>query len=105
MVVIPMEEAAFLIPVHRIVRGIEVENEFRRGCRKRCNESVENDAMNGASHFAVSALFKSAQCGTGCTRRDFAERGLQRQIVEQSVVIVEMCIRDRLPLTLKGNLC
>ena len=78
--------------MHRIIRGIEVENKFCRRRRKRGDETLNDYVMNRARYIPVSTMFQTTQGRTGGARRHFAQRGLQGQIMAQTVVIIEILI-------------
>jgi len=51
-IIVTMEEAPLLVPVHRIVSGVEIEHDFTRRRLVRLDEQVDEQALDGCGVMA-----------------------------------------------------
>lgn len=93
-----MEEAPLLLAVHGIVGGIEVEDELLRSSRKRGDEPIQDDRVNGHCRGPIGALLESAQRRARSPRRRLPEHRLRCKVVAQPVVIVEVFVALHQPV-------
>ncbi len=111
-VVIAVEEAPLLRPVHRIIGGIEIEDDLLRRSLVRLQEQVDQQALDGhriMADLVIAARFQLAQlqsierrfAGQRCTvltpRRKLARQHRHHWIVAKLIVVVEILIAERNP--------
>jgi hypothetical protein len=109
-VVIAVKEAAFLMPVQRIVGGVEVENDLLWRISVRREKQIDKqrlDLCRIPGNPVVAGLFRSAQLqpverrfagqrrAIPAPRRQLAGQYRQRRIVAQLVVIDQILITQR----------
>jgi hypothetical protein len=109
-VVIAVEEASLLMPVQRVVGGVEIEDDLLRRSLVRLQEQCHGqrlDRRRVVSDLVISRRFVSAQfqpvqrrlAGHRCTvpapGRKFARQHRHQRIVSQLVVVVEVFIAKR----------
>ena len=92
VVVVGTEVTPFLIAVNQIVGGVEVEHQFFRRALERSNELFDQNPLRGHRRGAISAVLEPAQGRAGGRRLILAHRRLQRQVVAQPVVVVEVFV-------------
>ena len=90
--IVAVEEAAQLVPMHRIVGGVEIQDQGRRRGVVRGDKLRQQFFMHPPHQRAVRPLFKPAQSRTAAQRLLFIDRGLKGDIVAQRVVIVQVLI-------------
>jgi hypothetical protein len=95
VVVKPVEEPPFLTAMHRHIDGVEVEDQFRRRRSKRTDELLDQDAVQSHSGGAIGPVLESAQGRRTRQRRDALDRRLQRQILTQVAMVVEILVAER----------
>jgi len=84
--------ATFLLAVNRIVRGVEIENQFLGRLRKRGDELIEQDTVRSDGDLAISAAFETTKGRAGCRLPLLLQGGLQGQILAQPVMVVEVFV-------------
>ncbi len=57
VIVVTMEETAFLVTVNPVIGGIEVQNQLLRCAFERSDKLIHHDPMNGHGRIPVSAVF------------------------------------------------
>lgn len=97
-----MEEPPFLMPVQRIVGGVEVENDLRWGAAVRVQEQVNKHRLNGGTVMADAVILRrlgpaqlqpvrGALAGQGGAVRpacrEFARQHRQHRVVSQFIVV------------------
>ena len=92
VVVVAAEVTPSLIAMDQIVGGVEVQHQFFRGLLERRDELLDQKVLRRHRRAAIGAVLEPAQGRTGRRRLKLIERRLQRQIVAQSVVIVEVFV-------------
>ena len=95
LVVKAVEEAAFLAAMHRIVGGVEIQNEFRRRRLERGNELFDQKRVQGNRRGAVRPVLEAAQRRRARQRRDPLDRGLQRQVMAKRAMVVQILVAER----------
>jgi hypothetical protein len=105
-----VKEAAFLMPVQRIVGGIQIENDLLWYASVRLEEQLDGKLLNRflvVRYLVIACRFPSAQlqpierrlarygCTIPATRRKFPRQGRHYRVVPQLVVIVEILISKR----------
>src|SRR5512135_3377988 len=63
MIIIPMEEAALLLTVHRVVSGVEVEDQVLRRGAIGGDELVEEDLGDADQVLTIDAVLEAAEGG------------------------------------------
>lgn len=81
VVVVAVKAPPHLIAMHRVIGGIEVEDQFGRRRGERGDEAFEQNAVDGAGRVPVGALFQPAQGRTRSASLVSANHGLQGQVV------------------------
>ena|GEM_PF-2713319 len=84
--------AAILIAVNQVIGGVEVEHQLFRRHLERSDELVNEDALHGYRGLAISTVLEPAQRRTKGRCTILADRSLQRQIVAQPIVIVQVFV-------------
>jgi hypothetical protein len=89
-----MKEAAHLMAVHRILGGVQVQDQLRGGLGLRGNEGVDEHAGHREHHGTQGSVLQSAEggCGgQGLIELALAFAGeLEERIVAEGVVIIEI---------------
>ena len=92
VVVIAMKEAALLLPMYRIIGGVEVQDQTPRWTLVRGHERLDPHLVQAQGLIASCALLKAAQGrGTG-QHLILLHRRLQGQILAQPIVIVQVLV-------------
>ena len=91
-IVIAAEVAAFLLAVHQIIGGVEVEHQLFRRALERGDELLDQLLLNGHRGLPISAVLEAAQGRARRRRAILADRRLQCQIVAQPIVIVQIFV-------------
>ena len=73
VVVVAAEMATFLLAVNRIVRGVEIENQFLGRLRKRGDELIEQDTVRSDGDLAIARLSKRQRGGLDAASRFFSK--------------------------------
>ncbi len=97
MIVVAVEETAFLAPVHRIVGGVEVEDEFLGRLRMRRDEALHQGLVDTPRPVPPSGVLEAAQrrrAGQGTVPLG---RRLQGEIVAKGRVVVDVLVAQRQP--------
>jgi hypothetical protein len=92
MVVVTVKEAPFLAAMDGIVGGIEVQDQALGHALFGGNELLNDDLVHAPSRFPVGPVFPAAQGGRAGQRHAAAQRGLDRQVAAQCLVVVEVFI-------------
>jgi hypothetical protein len=96
MVIVPVEEAALLPAVDRVVGGVEVEDRVRRRLGMGGDELVDEGAADAGQGLAVDAVLQAAKGrrrGEGRLRLgDHPGGHLQRGVGPQVLMIVEVLV-------------
>ena len=80
VIVIAVEEAAFLIAVHRVVGGVEIEDQFLGRDIKGRDEALHQGRVNAPRPVAVGGVLEPAQCRRAGQRTVAIGRRLQGEI-------------------------
>ena len=109
-VVVAVEEPAFLLPVQRIIGGIEIERDLRRGFGVGIKEQIDEQGLDGRAiggnvgiaGWLVAAELQPVQRALAGQRRAVAAGGRQlarkrrqHRIVAQLIVVDEVLIAER----------
>jgi len=107
--VVAVKEASFLHTMDRIIGGIEIQDDLRRGGRVRLHEHVDEQAIHGVvidGDLLVARLLANGRAGqleaiqralAGAWRREIAgfREDRDERIVAQRVVIVQVFVAER----------
>ena len=80
--------------MHWHVGGVEIENDFRRWRSEWRNKLLNQNPVEGYRGGAIGPVLESAQGRRTRQRRNAINRGLQRQVVSQFVMVVEIFIAE-----------
>lgn len=105
MVVIAMKEAPFLIAMHRHIGRIEVEHDLSRRLIMLGDEVLPQQAMGLHHRFAIGLLFQAPQSGFAGQRLQAVNRSLQRVVMAQAVMIVEILVAGGQCIDALGEQC
>ena len=94
VVVVAMEKAPFLATMHRHVGGVEIEDELLRWCAKGRDKLLDQHPVEGHRGGTIGSMLESAQGRRTRQRRDAIDRGLQRQVVPQLAMVVEIFVTE-----------
>jgi hypothetical protein len=98
MIVVAVEEAPLLLTVHRIVCSVEVQDQAFRGTAKRGDELLDEHLVQPPGRGPVGAVLPATQRrGAGQWRVAFNRR-LDRQIVAQCLMVVEIFVTECQPV-------
>ena len=96
MVIIAVEETPFLMAVHGVVRGVEVEHDMLTRHEIGGDELIDKDLGSTKQRLTVDTVLKPAEgWGRGQGHvgvRDLAGRDLERRIGPKFVVVVEIFV-------------
>jgi len=110
LVVIAVEEAAFLVSVQRIIRRIKIEDDLCRWAPIRLHEEIDEQRLDRrriVAYLMIPRRFRAAQLQPVQRRlarqrrtvrafcRKFADQNRQHRIVPQFVVVIEVFITQR----------
>ena len=94
-----VKETTVLFPMHRIVRGIKIQYQLLRRSLERGNKLIEQHLVETNRRVAIGAVLETAQ-GRGTGQTPIAlHRRLQRYVLTQHLIIIEVFIaqRNRIP--------
>lgn len=100
-----MEEAAFLIAVHRHVGRMEVEHDLGRCLVMLGDEVLPQQAMGLHQRFTIGLLFQAPQGGFAGQRLQAVDCSLQRVVMAQAVMIVEVLVAGGQGIDARGEQC
>ena len=87
-----MEEAAFLLPMHPVIRAVKIQNQFWGCLLKGGDELINHDFLHQPGHLTVGPVLPPAECGAAGQGFVPFGRTLPSQILSQMVVIVQILI-------------
>ncbi|ANG62622.1 hypothetical protein A8C75_09090 [Marinobacterium aestuarii] len=93
--VVTTEIAAHLLPMHRIVSRVEIENQPLRWLPVRANELLNQFFMHGHGPGPISVEFEPAQCGLTGQFSIAIDGRLKCQVMPQCLVIIEVFVTQR----------
>ena len=100
-----MEKAPFLAAMDRHIGGVEIENDFLGWRRERSNKLLNQNLVEGHRGGAIGPMLESAQGRRARQRRDAIDRRLQRQVVPQVAMVVEIFVTERQAVQALTQLC
>ena len=92
MVVVAMEEASLLHAVHPVIGGVEIQDQLARHFPERGNELLQHHFVYGEQRFPVGAVLQAAEGGLTGQRREAVHRRLDRRVMTQCLVVIEIFI-------------
>ena len=92
VVVVAVEEPPLLATVHRVVGGIDVEHDLLGRPIKGGDEGLNQDLVDAPSPQGLGAVLQTTQAWRAGQRRVAIDRRLQRQVVAQLAVVVEILV-------------
>ncbi len=94
-VVVAMKEAANLAPVHRIIGGVEVEHQFLGRGLERGDEGLDHRHMRRPRPTPIRRPVETADRRWAGQPLVASERRLQRQVVAQRTMVVDVFMAQR----------
>jgi hypothetical protein len=94
-----MEEAPFLLPMHRIVGRIEIENDLARRVLVRLQEQIDKQSLDGDRVVTGPVIARRLRHRRAILApcRKLARQHCHHRIVAQLIVVVEVLIAERDP--------
>lgn len=90
MVVVTMEKTPFLVTMHRVVGGVEVENQFLGWSIKGGDEALHQHPVDRPRRPPIGPVLKPAQRRRAGQRPVALNRRLQGQVVAQRIMVVQI---------------
>src|SRR5689334_2517299 len=109
-VVITMKKSALLMPVQRIIRGVEVEDDLLRGATVRIEEQIDEQRLNRLPvmadpviprrlHLAQFQPVQRALAGERCavrpTCREFPRQHRKNRVMPELIMVGEVLVTER----------
>lgn len=98
MIVIAVEETAFLAAMHRIVRSIEVDDQLIGRFGIRGNELLQHQFVNIDGDLAINPVLQPTKRRLAAQHLLVFDRTLQGRIDAQCLVIVQIFITQAYPV-------
>ncbi len=97
VVVIAVEEPAFLLAMHRIVGGIEVEDQLLGRHLERCDEGLHQGLVDAPRPGPVGGVLETAQRRRAGQHPVTLRRRLQSEIMAKIRMVVDILVTQRQP--------
>ena len=95
VVVVAMKEPSLLLPMHRVIRRIEVQNDTLRSPLVGGNELLDHLPVDRYGHLSLGTVLEPAQRrGTGQGTIAFHSR-LQQRVMSQGIMIIQIFVAQR----------
>lgn len=95
MIVVAMELTALLLAVDRIVGGVEVQHQPLRCPRKGGDELLDEHRVQAPGRRPVGTVLPTAQRRGAGQQRVAFDRRLERQVVAQCLMVIEVLVAQR----------
>ena len=97
-VVVPVEEPPFLLPVHRVVGRVEVQDELLGRTSKRGDEPCDEHLVNRPRPRGPGPVLEPAKRRGARKRPELFARRLHHRVVSKLAVVVEVLVSQRHPM-------
>ena len=97
VIIIAVEEPAFLLAMHRIVGGVEVEDQFLGRRFERRDEGLQQDLVDAPRPGPVGGVLETAQRRRAGQRAVTLRRRLQSEIMAKIRMVVDVLVAQRQP--------